>query len=117
MVAAMLYAADVENAALVIEVCSALSSSDTNTVRALAEECNLTQFQAEAILDIQLRRISPASIARMRSDLNEIEGSLEQIDPDSFRTWTRNPKVAITMRDTPGAATHETGIPPILLHA
>jgi hypothetical protein len=77
MISAMLFAT--ENAARVIEICSAPPPADGDTVRALADACGLTDFQAEVILTMPVRRFSPDSVARMRDDLREVEISIDQL--------------------------------------
>lgn len=73
----MLYAA--EHAAQVLQVCLATPPSDGGTVRALVDAFDLTEFQAEVILGMPMRRFSPASVAVIRSELVEIEGMIEQL--------------------------------------
>lgn len=71
MVSAMIYAA--ENAAQVIEICSAPSRAGDNIARRLASACGLTEFQAEVILDMQVKRFSPLAVEGMRAQLEEDE--------------------------------------------
>lgn len=81
MVSAMIYAA--ENAAQVIEICSTSSATGESIARRLADACGLTEFQADVILDMQVKRFSPLAIAEMRAQLVEDEHKIAELRADS----------------------------------
>lgn len=62
-----------EQASRVLEVCASVEGDDAALNRALCEEFDISSIDAEVVLSLQVRRFTPASIARMRSELAEME--------------------------------------------
>ena len=69
-----------EQASRVLEVCASVEGDDAALNRALCEEFDINPIDAEVVLSLQVRRFTPASIARMRSELAEMERRIPDLD-------------------------------------
>jgi hypothetical protein len=68
-----------EQAPRILHVCATTEGDDAALNRALCAELDISPIDAEVILSLQVRRFSPASIARIRADLEHIERRLELV--------------------------------------
>jgi DNA gyrase/topoisomerase IV subunit A len=67
-----------ENAIRIVEFCASSSPDAAVTARDLAEAFDITEFQADVILTMQVRRFSPHSVANVRAQLHDVESEIEQ---------------------------------------
>ncbi|MGF2948990.1 hypothetical protein [Microbacterium alcoholitolerans] len=65
-----------EQAQRVLEICATTSGGEKDLNRALREAFDIGELDAEVILSMQVRRFTPASVQRLRAELDEIERQL-----------------------------------------
>lgn len=76
VVAVKLFAA--ENAARVMHACAAPSTDGPEA--ALVEAFGLSDFEAQVILDMQVRSFSPAQTNRLRAELADIDARIQEFE-------------------------------------
>lgn len=57
-------------------VCAAAPGDEKDLLRAVAEAFEITELDADVILSMQVRRFTPASVQRLRAELDEVERQL-----------------------------------------
>ncbi|WP_152545331.1 hypothetical protein [Microbacterium sp. CH12i] len=75
VVAAMLVAAN--NYQMVMRICASTTGEIEDVTRSLMKELDISDFEAKVILDMQMKKFSPASIAGVRAELIEIDLKIE----------------------------------------
>lgn len=70
----------VDNAHAIIEFCASASPDAAIAADTVAGFFGITEFQAEVILDMPLRRFSPHAVASIRKELLDVESELDRLD-------------------------------------
>lgn len=74
IVVALLYAA--EHAPELLRVCDSVDGDFSETRTAIAEAFAINEVQADAILNMQVRRFTPHALEQLRAELDEINAVL-----------------------------------------
>lgn len=69
----------VEQAPKVLEVCASVSGDNASLVRALAKAFEISEFEAEVITTIQVRRFTPHVTEQLRSEVADINQRLADL--------------------------------------
>lgn len=59
-----------------LKVCAATEGDERDLLRAVAEAFEISELDAEVILSMPARRFSPASVRRLRAELDEVDRQL-----------------------------------------
>lgn len=74
MLTAMVLAA--EHRETVMNICATINGEASDVVQALGNELGVNGFQAQVILDMQLKKFTPAAVAVVRSELEIVDARL-----------------------------------------
>ncbi|WP_301110373.1 hypothetical protein [Microbacterium sp.] len=74
MLTAMVLAA--EHRETVMNICATIDGEASDVMQALVSELGVDEFQAQVILDMQLKKFTPAAVAVVRSELDIVDARL-----------------------------------------
>lgn len=78
IIRALIYAT--EHASEVLSFCLSVSADHAVTARELADFCGVSEFQAEVILDMPVRRFSAHAVSNMRGELQAVEDQIRALE-------------------------------------
>lgn len=70
----------VENREQLFRVCADVSGEIDEAITALAQAFDVGRVPARAILELQVRRFTPASVDQIRDELAELQRHIRQLD-------------------------------------